>query len=168
MRIRTLLPTVLLAAACGGGDKPAADTAAAATTPAPADSSAGMMAPGTAAGTSASLADASTAPQLDSVNTAAKAGLTALAPAVAIPLIRSLEDKLDASNDPALTDIGKDLEKLREELDDATVDAHDVGEIFRRLGPKVTAVAAKGGAAQGTLSSIGAEISKAGASAAFK
>ena len=179
MRIRSLLPAlvpaVLLVAACGGDRKGAdsaaavaSDTTAASVTPAPADSGAGMMAPGTGAGTTASLADASTVPQLDSVNTAAKAGLTSLAPAVAIPLIRSLEDKLDNSNDPALTDIAKDLEKLREELADDTVDAHDVGEIFRRLGPKVTAAASKGGAAQATLTSIGSEITKAGASATFK
>lgn len=174
MRARSLVPAALLAAAivACGGDKKAADTAAAVTTPAPAaDSAAGALAPGTGTVTSkASLADASTTAQLDSVNTAAKAGLTSLAPAAAVPLIRALEDKLDNSNNPDLTDIAKDLEKLREELDNKNgkVDAHDVGEIFRRLGPKVTKVAGKGGAASATLTSIGSEITKAGASATFK
>jgi hypothetical protein len=118
----------------------------------------------TAAGTTASLADASTGPQLDSIATAAKGGLTSLPAAVAVPLIQSLEDKLDNSNDPALTDIAKDLEKLREELSDDTVDGGDVSEILGRLGPKVTAVAGKGGPASGTLTAIGAELTKAGAS----
>ncbi|MGZ8413085.1 MAG: hypothetical protein ACXW05_10150, partial [Gemmatirosa sp.] len=71
------------------------------TTGAMASDSAGMMAPGTAtAGTPGSLSDASTVAQLDSVATAARSGLTSLAPAIAVPLIQSLEDKLDASNNP--------------------------------------------------------------------
>jgi hypothetical protein len=183
MRIRTALATsaALVALAACGGNRDASATADSAATAAgtAADSAAnrvgaaatgdtGAMAPGAAAGTNASLADPSTAAQLDSVNTAAKAGLTSLAPKAAVALIRSLEDKLDNSNDPALTDIAKDLEKLREELDEGTIDTHDVGEIFRRLGPKVTTAAGKGGAAGSTLRSIGAEITKAGASAAFK
>jgi hypothetical protein len=163
---------VLALAACGGGDRNAADTAAmgmgasgaAAGTvaPAPGDS-AGAMAPGTGAATTASLSDASTTSQLDSVATAARSGLTSLAPAVAVPLIRSLEDKLDNSNDPALTDIAKDLEKLREELDDASgnVNGGDVAEILARLGPKVTNVASKAGPAQSTVSAIGSELTKA-------
>lgn len=166
MRTRSLVPALFLAAvACGGEKREGTDTAAAASAPVPAtsDSAPGAMAPGTGTATStASLADASTAPQLDSVATAAKGGLTSLAPAVAVPLIQSLEDKLDNSNDPALTDIAKDLEKLREELQDDTVDGRDVGEILRRLGPKVTTVASKGGAASGTLTAIGSELTKAG------
>ena len=121
----------------------------------------GMMAPGTAAGTNASLADANTSAQLDSVVTAGRSGLTSLAPAVAVPLIRSLEDKLDNSNDPALTDIAKDLEKLREELAEGTVDGGDVSEILERLGPKVTKVAANGGAAAGTLRTLGGQLTTA-------
>ena len=158
--------------ACGGGDRNAADSAAVASgatgaaagtvTPAPGDS-AGVMAPGTAAGTTASLSDPSTTAELDSVATAAKSGLTKLSPAVAVPLIRSLEDKLDNSNDPELTDIAKDLEKLREELDDASgkVNGGDVAEILERLGPKVTNVAPKAGAASSTVQAIGAELTKA-------
>jgi hypothetical protein len=158
---------VLAATACSKAEDGAAtiDTAAANTAAgAVTADSAGAMAPGTAAGTTASLADASTGPQLDSIATAAKGGLTALPAAVAVPLIQSLEDKLDNSNDPALTDIAKDLEKLREELSDDTVDGGDVSEILGRLGPKVTAVAGKGGPASGTLTAIGAELTKAGAS----
>jgi hypothetical protein len=174
MRPRFLLPAVLLPAAlaaCGSGEQKAADSASSAMNPPAAgagvtgDSGAGMMAPGTGTATSnATLADPSTAAQLDSVSTAAKSGLTSLPATVAVPLIRSLEDKLDNSNDPALTDIAKDLEKLREELDDddGKVDGKDVGEILRRLGPKVTAAASKGGAASSTLTAIGAELTKAG------
>jgi hypothetical protein len=156
----------LFAAACGGNDAGentiATDTTATGTaTGTVAGDSAGMMAPGTAAGTTASLSDPSTTAQLDSVATAARAGLTSLAPAVAVPLIQSIEDKLDNSNDPALTDIAKDLEKLREELADDTVDGPDVASILERLGPKVTNVASRGGAAQSTLSAIGSELTKA-------
>jgi hypothetical protein len=154
----------LLVAACGGGNDTAAttDTGMAAGTGTIAGDSAGVMAPGTAAGTTASLSDPSTSAQLDSVATAARSGLTSLAPAVAVPLIQSIEDKLDNSNDPALTDIAKDLEKLREELNDAGgVNGGDVANILERLGPKVTNAASKGGAASGTLTAIGSELSKA-------
>ncbi|MGZ8378217.1 MAG: hypothetical protein ACXW61_16885 [Gemmatirosa sp.] len=156
--------TVLLVAACGGGsDTAATDSATGMTTGAMASDSAGMMAPGTAtAGTPGSLSDASTVAQLDSVATAARSGLTSLAPAIAVPLIQSLEDKLDASNNPALTDIAKDLEKLREELNDAGgVNGGDVASILERLGPKVTSVASQGGAASGTLTAIGNELTRA-------
>ena len=122
----------------------------------------GAMAPGTAAGTNMSLSDPSTGPQLDSVVTAARSGLTSLAPAVAVPLIRSLEDKLDNSNDPALTDIAKDLEKLREELDDAGgVNAGDVASILERLGPKVTTAASKAGPAAETVRTLGQQLTSA-------
>lgn len=163
---RTLaVAAVALLAACGGSDdaREGTDTAVmgGAVTGDTAAAGAGTMAPGMATTTGASLADASTSAQLDSVSTAAKGGLTKLAPAVAIPLIQSLEDKLDNSNDPALTDIAKDLEKLREELDDDTIDGKEVGNILERLGPKVTAVADKGGAASGTLRGIGTELTSA-------
>ena len=121
----------------------------------------GVMAPGTAAGTNMSLSDPSTGPQLDSVVTAARSGLTSLAPAVAVPLIRSLEDKLDNSNDPALTDIAKDLEKLREELSDDTVDGGDVANILERLGPKVTNAASKAGPAAETVRTLGQQLTSA-------
>lgn len=182
MRIRTALATsaaLVALAACGNRDASATADSAATAVGTAADTAAGRvgaamtgdsgtMAPGTAAGTKASVADANTGPQLDSVNTALKGGLTSVPKGTAVALIQSLEDKLDNTNDPAFTDIAKDLEKLREELQDDTIDAHDVGEIFRRLGPKVTAAASKAGAAQGVVSSIGAEITKAGATPAFK
>lgn len=162
---RTLaVAAVALLAACGGSDdaREGTDTAVmGGAVTGDTAAGAGTMAPGVGTATGATLADASTSAQLDSVNTAAKGGLTKLAPAVAIPLIQSLEDKLDNSNDPALTDIAKDLEKLREELDDDTIDGKEVGNILERLGPKVTAVADKGGAASGTLRSIGTELTSA-------
>jgi hypothetical protein len=154
----------LLVAACSGAKDTAADTAAGTTTgtvPGAVAGDTGAMAPGTAAATTASLSDANTGAQLDSVVTAARSGLTSLAPAVAVPLIQSIEDKLDNSNDPALTDIAKDLEKLREELQDDTPDGPDIANILERLGPKVTAVASKAGAASSTVSAIGAELTKA-------
>jgi hypothetical protein len=167
-RPRTLVLAcgVVALTACGGSaDQTAAansESASVASSASGTGDSAGMMAPGTAAATNASLSDPSTGAQLDSVATAARGGLTSLAPAAAVPLIRSLEDKLDNSNDPALTDIAKDLEKLREELEGGgQVNGGDVAEILGRLGPKVTTVASKGGAAQGTLQAIGSELTKA-------
>ena len=155
---------VVAVAACSKANDTAATTdTGMATTPSAAvtGDSADVMAPGTAAGTTASLSDPSTGAQLDSVATAAKGGLTSLAPSVAVPLIQSIEDKLDNSNDPALTDIAKDLEKLREELSDDTISGADVASILERLGPKVTTVAANAGPAQSTLQAIGSELSRA-------
>ena len=166
MRKITHVATLALAltvAACGGKDAEGTDTSAALANGATTTTdSATAMAPsgGMGAGT---LADASTGAQLDSVATAARSGLTSLAPAVAVPLLQSLEDKLDASNDPELTDIAKDLEKLREELQDDTPTGSDIANILERLGPKVTKAAPKGGAASGTLTAIGAELTKAAA-----
>jgi hypothetical protein len=147
-RLVTGLAVTAVLAACGG-NRDAGSTADSAVTTigAGADTAAGrvgagmtgdsgMMAPGTASGSNATLADANTSAQLDSVVTAARGGLTSLSPAVAVPLIRSLEDKLDNSNDPALTDIAKDLEKLREELDGGQVNGGDVASILERLGPR--------------------------------
>lgn len=161
----SLLPALAFAtlAACGGGadgtDTATADTAGLA--PAPMASDTGMMAPGTGAGSSAMLSDANTGAQIDSVVTAGRSGLTSLAPAVAVPLIRSLEDKLDNSNDPALTDIAKDLEKLREELEDDTPDGPDIASILERLGPKVTNAAGNAGAMAGTLRELGQQLTQA-------
>jgi len=158
--IVSLAAASLLLAACSSKEG-AVDSTATMTPGMGMDSGAGAMAPGTAAGSTASLTDANTGAQLDSVATAARTGLTALPAAVAVPLIRSLEDKLDNSNDPALTDIAKDLEKLREELEDSSINTGDVASILERLGPKVTAVASKGGAASASLTSIGQSLSSA-------
>jgi hypothetical protein len=154
----------LALAACGGNrdaGATAVDTAAyRARTAMSGD--AGATAPGAAAGTNASLADANTSAQIDSVAAAGRGRLTALAPSVAVRLIRSLEDKLDNSNDPALTDIAEDLEKLREELDDeAGVNGADVANILERLGPKVSDAAAKAGPAAATLRTIGQQLTSA-------
>jgi len=168
MRIRTFVGLAVGAAtiaACGGADDNAADRTAerADTTAAPAATTdTGLLAPGSAAGATASLADASTAAQIDSTLTAAERGLTSLAPSAAVTLIRSLEEKLDNSNDPELTDIAKDLEKLREELGDDTVDGEDVGEILKRLGPKVTKAAPKAGAASDQLTRLGRALTQQG------
>lgn len=139
-------------AACGGRDETAARTGD--TLSLRADSAAGRTGAG-------SLADASTVAQIDSVATAANAGLTSLSPAVAVPLIRSLEEKLDASEDPALDDIADELEKLREELDGSKIEPPEIANILERLGPKVQQVAARGGAAQGSLETIARALTAA-------
>ena len=170
MRARHLLPVAIVLAACGGEKTATTDTLAslnpqpAATTPAAESAAAASTPPGSAAaGSAAALADPSTVAQLDSVNTAAKAGLTKLPVAVAVPLIRSFEDKLSGSTDGDLKEIGGELGELREELGKSPVNGAEVGESLAELGPKVTKAASKGGAAQGTLSAIGAELTKAGA-----
>lgn len=141
-----------LVTACGDRD-----TAATTDTLAARADSMGTMSPGmsgTTTGTAAgTLADPSTAAQIDSVATAASGGLTAIPASLAVSLIRSLEQKLDATEDPALDDIADELEKLREELD-GDINGGDVASILERLGPKVQAVAPRAGAAQGQLTAI--------------
>lgn len=153
-----LAATFALVSACGGGDNAAADSLAradsmAATTPAMTDSM-----PGGAVG---SLADPSTTAQIDSIATAASGGLTSIAPAIAVPLIRSLEQKLDATEDPALDDIADELEKLREELEGGDINGGDIASILERLGPKVQAVAPRAGAAQSQLTAIANALTSA-------
>lgn len=139
-----------LASACGGSDDAATDSLAGRT-----DSmGATTGTTGTAAATGAgSLADPGTVAQIDSIATAASGGLTAIPVAVAVPLIRSLEQKLDASEDEALDDIADELEKLREELD-GDINGGEVANILERLGPKVAAVAPRAGAAGAQLTAI--------------
>jgi hypothetical protein len=98
------------------------------------------------------------------VNAAAKAGLTSLPVAVAVPLLQSFENKLKASNDADLKSIGDDLGELREELGKSPVNGKEIGDELSEIGPKVTRAASKGGAARATLTAIGAELTKAGRS----
>ena len=99
--------------ACGGGDTATTDTASvAATTPAADTMATGatgsMSASGsTQAGTDSLVADVQTAVS------AAEGGLTKVPAATAVALIQRIEDRLDATNVPALDDIATDLEKLR-------------------------------------------------------
>ncbi len=149
---------VLAAAACGPSDtnrNGTIDGDAAARI----DSAGAMSGTGTAAG--GTLADANTAAQIDSVAQAARTGLVSLSPAVAVPLIRSLEEKLDASEDEALDDIADELEKLREELDGDKIEPPEIANILERLGPQVERVAARGGAAEGSLREIARALTAA-------
>ena len=170
MRARLAVSALVLLAACGGEKTEGTDTSAAmnpaaSTTPAGAAAAGAGAAAGGAAGAGAgSLSDPSTVAQLDSVNTAAKAGLTALPVAVAVPLVQSFENKLKASNDADLKSIGDDLGELREELGKSPVSGKEIGEELSEIGPKVTRAASKGGPAQSTLSAIGAQLTKAGQS----
>ena len=175
-RAGTIAGTLALAltAACGGNTQNAASdsattgaTAMSGSTTATTGTASGTMAgdsmamSGGMAGTAGSLGDASTTAQLDSVATAARGGLTNLAPATAASLIQSLEGKLRGANDPALTEIATDLEQLRTTLTGGTVTGATVAPILERLGSKTSNVASRGGAAQSTLQTIGAELSKA-------
>jgi predicted regulator of Ras-like GTPase activity (Roadblock/LC7/MglB family) len=101
--------------------------------------------------------------QLDSVNGAAKAGLTSLPATVAVPLLRSLETKLQGTRNASLRSIARDLAALRGELEQSEVSGARVGTILRRVGPKVTTVArSQSGATRATLQSIGRELTAAG------
>ena len=121
----------------------------------------GGMGPGAARRGGA--ADSSLVARLDSVDTAAKAGLTNLPAATAVSLIESIETRLQASGRPALRSIARDLGALRAELGASTVDGRKVGVILRRLGPKVTTVArTQSGAVRTTLQSIGSQLTTAG------
>ena len=149
------------ASACGGGDAgdadsiAAADSAAMAAPVAPADTMAMPPAAGDTAGTLAA--------DVDTVAAAAERGLTSLAPAVAIPIIQRIEDALDATNVEALDEMATDLESLREELDDDTIDGSEVGNILTRLGGKVTAYAPTAPeAVRAKLTTLGASLTRHG------
>lgn len=101
--------------------------------------------------------------QLDSVDTAAKAGLTNLPATAAVALIERIEAQLRGERRPALRSIARDLSALRTELGAERVDGRRVGVILRRIGPKVTTVArTQSGPVRGTLQSIGQELTTAG------
>lgn len=101
--------------------------------------------------------------QLDTVNSAAKAGLTNLPPAAAAALVGSIHDKLAASRSPALRNIADDLAALQTELGAGTVNGARIGAILSRVGPKVTNVArAQSGPVAATLREIGSELTAAG------
>lgn len=123
----------------------------------------GAMAHGTGA------ADTTLVAQLDSVNTAAKAGLTNLPVSVAGPLLESLQTKLAATSNASLRSIAVDLGALRRELGMSTVNGPRIGALLRRIGPKVTRVAAgQHGAVQTTLREIGSELTSAGSQLSAK
>ena len=163
MRARLAIPAAFLLAACGGEKSEGTDTSAA-MNPAASTTAGGDTAAGAAGAGAGSLSDPSTVAQLDSVNTAAKAGLTKLPVAVAVPLVQSFENKLKASSDADLKSIGDDLGELREELGKSPVNGKEIGDELSEIGPKVTRAASKGGAAQATLTAIGSELTKAGRS----
>lgn len=163
MRARLAIPAAFLLAACGGEKSEGTDTSAA-MNPAASTTAGGDTAAGAAGAGAGSLSDPSTVAQLDSVNTAAKAGLTKLPVAVAVPLVQSFENKLKASNDADLKSIGDDLGELREELGKSPVNGKEIGDELAEIGPKVTRAASKGGAARATLTAIGSELTKAGRS----
>ena len=127
----------------------------------------GMARPGmtrdSMGGAVARQGDTALVAQLDSVNTAAGAGLTSLPVSVAVPLLRSIETKLRATGRPSLLGIANDLASLRRELGASTVSGPRVGAVLRRVGPKVTTVSVgQSGALRTTLGEIGRALSAAG------
>ena len=110
-------------------------------------------------------ADSGLVAQLDSVNTAAKAGLTNLPAAAAVSLIQGIETRLRGTRNAGLRSIAADLASLRSELGQSTINGRRVGTILSRVGPKVTRVAGtQSGALRTTLRSVGSELTSAGRS----
>lgn len=106
--------------------------------------------------------DSTIVTQLDSVNTAAKAGLTNLAPSAAAALVGSIQSKLSGSRNAQLRSISTDLGALQRELSASTVNGRRVAPILRRLGTKTTWVASsQSGAIATTLREIGSELTSA-------
>ena len=93
-------------------------------------------------------------------------GLIGRPPAAAVALIQRIEPRLKNSGNDRLKEIGDDLAKLRGELGPGSrdgVDKGDVGEIFERLGPRVTAVAATAPAPlRASLERLGTSITESG------
>jgi hypothetical protein len=103
--------------------------------------------------------------RVDSVNAAAKSGLTSVPATVAVGLVRGIETQLRASRNASLRSIATDLRALRTELGRSTVNGRQVGAILRRVGPKVTRVAStQSGALATTLRELGGELTTAGRS----
>ncbi len=106
--------------------------------------------------------DSSLVAQLDTVNSAAKAGLTNLPPAAAAALVGSIQSKLAGSRSPALRSIAADLSALQTELSAGTVNGPRIGAILGRIGPKVSRVAGmQSGPVATTLNEIGSELTAA-------
>lgn len=110
-----------------------------------------------------SAGDTTLSAKLDSVDVAAKSGLTALPVAVALPLLEGIETRLRATGRPTLLSIATDLGALRRELGMSTVNRVRVGTILRRVGPKVTTAATgQSGMLRTTLRDIGGQLTSAG------
>jgi hypothetical protein len=181
MRARLAALAALFAvAACGGGERKDINTGSnsaaepgagetraggpSAVTPqqAGAQGAAAGAATGPAAGSTGTLADASTVAQVESVYTAVRNDVSTFPVPAAVGLIRSLEGKLNASDDGDLKDIGAHLGQLREELGQTPVNGREVGEHLSELAPRVAKVAAKGGPAGAQLNTIADGLTRAG------
>ena len=109
--------------------------------------------------------DGSLVARVDSVNTAAKSGLTSVPPAVAVGLIRGIETSLRGTRNGQLRSIAADLAALRVQLNRSTVNGRSVGTILARVGPKVTRVArTQSGPVATTLTELGEQLTTAGRS----
>jgi len=118
---------------------------------------------GLGAATDRAARDSALVARLDSVDAAAKSGLTDLPASAAVALIEAIEAQLRESSRPALRSIVRDLSALRAELGAERVDGRRVGVILRRIGPKVTTVSrTQSGPMRATLQSIGQELTTAG------
>lgn len=94
---------------------------------------------------------------------ALRGGLTSVPVATASSLVGRIETRLRATGRGALIAVASDLRALRRELDMPEVNGRRVGVILRRVGPKVTRVAAtQGGAVRTTLRELGAQLSASG------
>ena len=101
--------------------------------------------------------------RLDSVDAAARTGLTGMPVPVAVSLIESIRPGLHASDRAVLRSIAGDLDALRDELGARSVNGRRVGAILRRVGPKVMTVArTQSGAVRAALQHIGEQLTAAG------
>jgi hypothetical protein len=167
MASTTILAAALVAtAACSKGETAAGDSAAmgSATTPAGTVTDSGMttgMGTGVGAASANNLNDPSTVTQLDAIVSAAEGGLTSLSGSAAIAAIDPIREKLHNSGQPALESIADDLDALKDELEESTINGAKVGAILNRVGPKVTTVSSGPGAPP-ALSKLGTLLTTAG------
>jgi hypothetical protein len=96
-------------------------------------------------GATQALSDPKTIAEVDTLIVAAARGITQIPTAIALPMIRRLEEHLDATNVEPLDQIASGLEELREELGKQQIDGNRVGRILIDLGNRTNAV---GGNAQ--------------------
>jgi hypothetical protein len=107
--------------------------------------------------------DTSLVGQVQTVVAAARSGLTSVPVATATELLESIETKLRATGSGPLRSIAVDLRALRGELNRPTVSGRRVGVVLRRVGPKVTRVAAtQSGGVRTALRELGSQLTTAG------
>lgn len=111
------------------------------------------------------VSDPVTVAQIDTVILTAGRNITQIPTNIAVPLLQRLEERLDATKTPPLTQIADGLGDLRGELGKDKIDGKRVGSILLDLGNRTSAVGGNrqiAGAASDRLTQLGELLTQAG------